>query len=167
MAKIVLDGISRDVAIERSGGSLTVVVDGRRHSVSDVIPLSGSFSFIMENASRVAFVSTNAYGMQLSLGGRTYTRAQATVDTDTPAASASGSRDGKVQAPMPGGIIALHVREGEHVTAGQPLVVLESMKMHNEITSPANGIVRRVHIKVGEQVNFGHVLVEVGADAAK
>jgi len=45
--------------------------------------------------------------------------------------------------------------------------VLESMKMHNEITSPSNGVVRRVHIKVGEQVSFGHVLVEVGADAEK
>lgn len=167
MAKIVLNGSAREVIVERSGDGVVVVVDGRRHSVSDVLLLDKSFSFLIGNDSRVAFVSGNAQGTQLSLGGRTYTRAQTAVDTDTPAASASGSSDGRVQAPMPGGIIALHVREGEHVTAGQPLVVLESMKMHNEITSPANGIVRRVNIKVGEQVSFGHVLVEVGADAAE
>jgi len=167
MAKIDLDGIARDVVIERSGGSLTVVVDGRRHTVSNVIRLGGSFSFLIGNNSHLAFASANEQGVQLSLNGRTYARAQTGVDTDSPAASASGSSDGRVQAPMPGGIIALHVREGEHVTAGQPLVVLESMKMHNEITSPASGVVRRVNIKVGEQVSFGHVLVEVGADTTK
>jgi len=104
----------------------------------------------------------------LSIFARTAARALAGgAHPDPRAGRARGSRDGKVQAPMPGGIIALHVKEGEHVTAGQPLVVLESMKMHNEITSPSNGVVRRVHIKVGEQVSFGHVLVEVGADAEK
>lgn len=167
MAKIDLDGIARDVVIERSGGSLTVFVDGRRHTVSNVIRLGGSFSFLIGNDSHLAFASANEQGVQLSLNGRTYARAHTGVDTDSPAVSASGSSDGRVQAPMPGGIIALHVSEGEHVTAGQPLVVLESMKMHNEITSPSNGVVRRVHIKVGEQVSFGHVLVEVGADADK
>jgi len=167
MAKIDLDGIARDVVIERSGGTLTVVVDGRRHTVSNVIHLGGSFSFLIGNNSHLAFASANEQGVQLSLNGRTYARAQTGVDTDSPAASASASSDGRVQAPMPGGIIALHVKEGEHVTAGQPLIVLESMKMHNEITSPSNGVVRRVHIKVGEQVSFGHVLVEVGADAEK
>lgn len=167
MAKVDLDGIAREVVIERSGGSLTIVVDGRRHTVSNVIRLGGSFSFLIGNHSHLAFASANEQGVQLSLNGRTYARAQTAVDTDSPTVSASSSSDGRVQAPMPGGIIALHVREGEHVTAGQPLVVLESMKMHNEITSPASGVVRRVNIKVGEQVSFGHVLVEVGADAAK
>jgi biotin carboxyl carrier protein len=65
---------------------------------------------------------------------------------------------------MPGGIIALHVKEGDRVAVGQPVAVLESMKMHNEITSPLEGVVRRVHTRVGEQVPFGHVLVEVAAD---
>jgi biotin carboxyl carrier protein len=163
MAKIVLNGETRDVVTERTDAGTAVVVDGRRYVVTAVVALVDSFAFQVGDRSNTAYVSSGA----LSLAGRTYTRAQTAIDTDTPAASASGSGDGRVQAPMPGGIIALHVREGEHVTAGQPLVVLESMKMHNEITSPANGIVRRVNIKVGEQVSFGHVLVEVGADATE
>lgn len=167
MAKIVLNGTTRDVVMERTEAGASVVVDGRRYVVSDVVALAGSLAFKIGNETRVAFVSANAQGAQLSLASRTYTRADARIDSDTPAVSTGGSRDGKVQAPMPGGIIALHVTEGEHVTAGQPLVVLESMKMHNEITSPVNGVVRRMHIKVGEQVSFGHVLVEVGADPEK
>jgi biotin carboxyl carrier protein len=157
---------SREVVLERSNDGVAVIVDGKRYQVSEVIPLSGSFSFMLGDESRVAFVSRNAGGTQLSLCGRTYRRSDARVDTDTPARSGTGVRDGRVQAPMPGGIIALHVKEGDHVAAGQPVVVLESMKMHNEIASPIDGVVRRVHTKVGEQVPFGHVLVEVGADAS-
>jgi geranyl-CoA carboxylase alpha subunit len=143
---------------------MAVVVDGHRYVVGDVIALTGSFSFLLGNTSHTVYVSSNASGTQLSLGGRTYLRSDTRVDTDSPAPTASGSSDGRVQAPMPGGIIAVHVNEGDHVTAGQPLVVLESMKMHNEITSPANGVVRRINSKVGDQVSFGHVLVEIGAE---
>jgi biotin carboxyl carrier protein len=165
MAKLTLDGVTRDVVVERKNGGVVVVVDGRRYPVTDVTGLTASISFFIENSIHVALVSNNMSGTQLSLAGRTYLRAGARVDTDAPARTAGGTSDGRVQAPMPGGIIALHVKEGDHVAAGQPVVVLESMKMHNEIASPIDGVVRRVHTKVGEQVPFGHVLVEVGADA--
>ncbi len=165
MAKIVLDGVTREVALERSQDGVVVVVDGRRHAVSDVITLAGSVSFLLGNVSNVAFVSSSATGVRLSLKGRTYLRTDARVDTDTPSRG-GGARDGRVQAPMPGSIIALHVKEGERVSAGQPVVVLESMKMHNEITAPMDGVVLRVHCKVGDQVSFGHLLVEIGAEGA-
>ena len=164
MAKIVLDGVTREVALERTTDGMVVVVDGRRYAVSDAVALSGSVvTFLMGNASNMAFISSGAAGTSISLKGRTYLRTDARVDTDLPSRARGGLHDGRVQAPMPGGIIALHVREGDHVTAGQPLVVLESMKMHNEITSPADGVVRHVHSKVGDQVSFGHVLVEISA----
>jgi biotin carboxyl carrier protein len=166
MAKIVLDGVAREVVLERGNNGFAVVVDGKRYDVSDVIPLSESFSFMLGSESRVAFVSKSAGGTQLSLCGRTYRRSDARVDMDAPARSAAGGGDGRVQAPMPGGVIALHVKEGDHVAAGQPVVVLESMKMHNEITSPMKGVVRRVNTRVGEQVPFGHVLVEVTAEGS-
>jgi biotin carboxyl carrier protein len=56
------------------------------------------------------------------------------------------------------------VSQGDHVRSGQPLVVLESMKMHNEIVSPLDGVVRKVNCRVGEQVGFGHVLMEIGSE---
>jgi acetyl/propionyl-CoA carboxylase alpha subunit len=167
MAKIMLDGVTREVTVERASDGMTVVVDGRRHTVSDAVALSNAVvTFLLGNVSNVAYISNSAWGMNISLHGRTYLRPVVSVDTDSPAPAAAGVRDGRVQAPMPGSIIALHVREGDHVTAGQPLVVLESMKMHNEITSPANGIVHHVHTKVGDQVSFGHVLAEISVEGA-
>lgn len=62
---------------------------------------------------------------------------------------------------MPGNIVAVNVEPGETVEPGAPLVVLESMKMQNEIISPVAGEVRSVNCAVGDQVSFGAVLVEI------
>lgn len=59
--------------------------------------------------------------------------------------------------------MAVNVEEGQKVKAGQALVVIESMKMQNEITSPVAGRIAKVSCKPGDQVNFGDVLVVVEA----
>jgi biotin carboxyl carrier protein len=60
--------------------------------------------------------------------------------------------------------MAVNVAVGESVKSGQPLVVLESMKMHNEIVSPIGGTVQSLSCREGEQVSFGQVLVEITAE---
>lgn len=161
MAKIVLDGIEREVAIERTPSGALVRVDDRRYAVSDVVHLAGSVAFFIEQKSHVAYVSTGATGTRISLHGRTYVRTDARIDADAPSLTHAG--DGRVEAPMPGAIIALHVGTGDAVKAGQPMVILESMKMHNEITAPMDGVVRRIHCKAGDQVGFGQLLAEITA----
>jgi len=64
-------------------------------------------------------------------------------------------------APMPGLIVRLHVKEGEQVRAGQGLVVMEAMKMENELRATANGIVRRVAVFPGSAVEKGALLLEM------
>ncbi|HXJ05743.1 MAG TPA: biotin/lipoyl-containing protein [Candidatus Acidoferrum sp.] len=67
----------------------------------------------------------------------------------------------QVVAPMPGKVIRLLVQAGEKVEAGQGLLVVEAMKMQNEIRSPKNGIVERLQVKEGQPVNAGEVLAWV------
>jgi biotin carboxyl carrier protein len=164
MAKIVLDGIARDVVVERGPNGTVVSVDGRRHDVKDIIPLAGALAFFDGRVSHVAYVSTGAAGSRISLNGRTYLRTDARIDEDRPSRGAGGIHDGRIEAPMPGGIIAIHVKAGDTVKTGDPIAVLESMKMHNEITAPIDGVIRRINCKPGDQVSFGHVLAEIGAD---
>ena len=64
-------------------------------------------------------------------------------------------------APMPGKILDIKVEIGETVDAGQPLVILEAMKMENVMTAPASGIVKDIPIKVGINVNQGDVMVVI------
>lgn len=66
-----------------------------------------------------------------------------------------------IKAPMPGKIIDVLVREGATVVRGEPLVILEAMKMQNEILSPVNGIVEKVSAKPNTNVMKDDLLVEI------
>jgi len=66
-----------------------------------------------------------------------------------------------VAAPMPGKIVDLLIEVGDKVKEGESLVILEAMKMQNEIGSPASGTVSKIFIKVGDIVNKEDVLVEI------
>ncbi len=83
------------------------------------------------------------------------------VDEALRAAGHGGSAAARVEAPMPGSIIAIRVADGDEVAAGQVLVVLEAMKMENTVSAPAAGRVERVLVQTGEQVQRGQVLVEL------
>ncbi len=165
MATIVIDGVRRDVVVERAGEGYVVTVDGRRHAVSEVSATAGTLAFLVDRASHVAHVSNGSAGLMISIGGHGYAVARDAVDADRPVSTGGGAGSGRLEAPMPGTIVAVHVAVGDRVTAGQAVAVLESMKMHNEIASPMDGVVKRVGCKPGEQVAFGRVLVEIGAEA--
>jgi 3-methylcrotonyl-CoA carboxylase alpha subunit len=72
-----------------------------------------------------------------------------------------GEGTSTVTAPMPGTVIKVHVHEGSTVAAGQPLVVLEAMKMETPLVSPYDATVRTVHVREGDRVAGGAVLVEL------
>jgi biotin carboxyl carrier protein len=67
----------------------------------------------------------------------------------------------QILAPMPGKIVRVLVRQGDAVEAGQGIVVVEAMKMQNEIRSPKSGTVERLHVAEGQAVNAGEVLAVV------
>jgi biotin carboxyl carrier protein len=67
---------------------------------------------------------------------------------------------GVLKAPMPGLVVRVQVQPGEQVAAGAPLVVLEAMKMENELKAGAPGVVKSVRVAPGEAVEKGQVLVE-------
>jgi 3-methylcrotonyl-CoA carboxylase alpha subunit len=67
---------------------------------------------------------------------------------------------GAVRSPLPGKIIDLRVKAGDKVERGQPLLVLEAMKMEHTLTAPADGTVKSVRYAVGEQVAEGAELIE-------
>ena len=74
-------------------------------------------------------------------------------------AAAAGAT--KVTAPMPGTILGVNVKEGDVVKAGQPIFVLEAMKMESDITAPINGTVRGINVRKGDSVEAGKLLCSV------
>ncbi|MDF1798244.1 MAG: acetyl-CoA carboxylase biotin carboxyl carrier protein subunit, partial [Planctomycetota bacterium] len=70
---------------------------------------------------------------------------------------------GLLKAVMPGVVVEINVAVGDTVAEGQPLLILEAMKMQNEIGAPGEGVVKRIHVSQGEAVAAGAKLVELAA----
>ncbi|MFY0654186.1 MAG: acetyl-CoA carboxylase biotin carboxyl carrier protein subunit [Cyclobacteriaceae bacterium] len=71
----------------------------------------------------------------------------------------AASKENSVKAPMPGLILDVMVEEGATVSKGDPLLILEAMKMENIIKSPADGTVSSLKVKVGESVEKNHTMI--------
>ena len=81
------------------------------------------------------------------------------VSVEETAAGAAGAVT--VKAPMPGNILDVKVKAGASVKAGDVLVILEAMKMENEIVAPQDGTVASINVNKGDNVNSGDVLVSM------
>ena len=87
--------------------------------------------------------------------------APAAAPKAAPKKAAAGAGE-KVAAPMPGTIVSVNVTDGQAVKKGDVLVVLEAMKMENEIKSPKDGTVTGIAVNKGESVDTGATLVTIG-----
>ena len=78
--------------------------------------------------------------------------------------SKSSSNEGNLDAPMPGTVLQVMVKEGQRVREGQHLMTLEAMKMEHRILATKPGEVTKVHFSAGDRVGMGDALVEMGTD---
>ena len=150
------DGV---IGLELPGGTIEARVrraDGGRLAVS----LAGE-TFTAAVVRRAA----NDGGIDYTLFADGGSRRLRLVDPlDVTQYEAAGAGEGSMRSPLPGKIIDLRVKAGDTVSKGQPLLVLEAMKMEHTLTAPADGKVKAVRYGVGEQVAEGAELVEFEAD---
>ena len=83
------------------------------------------------------------------------------VEDQAVAVTRPRSGDGRLKAPIPGLITRLMVQQGDSVEVGQPLLVLEAMKMENEIRASRPGVVSTLHVSAGQSVTRNELLAEI------
>ena len=148
-----LGGEEFDAFVQREADKLSVTIGGEKFDVKvgegGTVTLGGK-TFKVELSEREVGVNGERLPFRL-------------VDVKTGAAGGegSGARGARVKPPMPGKIVTVAVNEGDEVKAGQVLVILEAMKMQNEIVAPATGTVKKVHVKPGQNVEGKDVLIEL------
>jgi len=82
--------------------------------------------------------------------------------TSSAVANPTKTSKGVVTAPLPGEILSINVKEGDSVKKGDQLLVIEAMKMENEVFAPAGGTIKEIFVKPGDYVETGQKLIEIG-----
>lgn len=143
-----------------------VSVDGKIYEV-DFESVSGQpvYSLIVNGKSHEGYAARGDDNWQVLLRGRLY---PITVEDEREmrlrsAAGGGVAESGEfhLRAPMPGLVVTINVEEGQAVKKGQVLLILESMKMQNELKSPRDGTIGRVRVKAGETVEQKQTLLSV------
>ena len=138
----------------------------------DLATVSGEplYSLIVNNESYEGYVYPDEDGWQVLLQGQFYqVRVEDEREKRLRTANETVERPGAefvLKAPMPGLVAAVLVSEGQQVKKSQTLLILESMKMHNELRAPCAGVVARLRIKVGESVQQKQILLNILAASA-
>jgi biotin carboxyl carrier protein len=168
--EVEVAGRTRHVSVHRVEDVFLVSIDGREFRVDAArVPAQGGQRLSLKIGDRMfeaSIAPDPASGQQLvrvgpgavlvGLNGR---RRKGRSDEDRQAAGGSGPQ--RIAAPMPGKIVRVLVAAGDTVAARQPVVVVEAMKMENELRAGREGKVAEVHAREGESVEAGALLVVI------
>jgi geranyl-CoA carboxylase alpha subunit len=150
-----------EVARERDGGYIASR-DGAEHRFE--IDELGSDSIRFRNQGLAESASFLRDRDRLFLLHRGVTTSVRNLTLAAPAAAAATGSDGKVRAAMNGRVVAILVKPGERVAAGQPVMTLEAMKMEHVHAAPVAGVISAIDVAEGEQVTTGKIVMEIEAD---
>jgi glutaconyl-CoA/methylmalonyl-CoA decarboxylase subunit gamma len=155
----------KNVIVEgRVDGRWRVVIEGVEHVVDAREVRPGTWSLLIDGRSWLIDLDARKRGTTATAGGaevvvavedarrRRLAQAVAKVDADH-------GGDEVVLAPIAGKVVKILAPAGERVAAGRPVIVLEAMKMENEITSVRGGVVKQVHVSPGQSVENGDKLL--------
>jgi biotin carboxyl carrier protein len=143
-----------------------VSVDGIVYEIDfEVVSGQPVYSLLLNGQSYEAHVYATEEEWQVLLQGRLYP-VQVEDERERRLRTTLGARisdtgEFQLRSPMPGLIVSLHVKEGQPVTKGDVLLILESMKMQNELKAPRDGTVTRIRVKAGDNVEQKQILLTV------
>ena len=161
--KAKVAGAARDVEIlEVAPHRYEVTIDGALHTVDTQTLRSGVLSMLIDHRSHTVEVRSEGDKHKVDVGGRTVD--VTLVDelrhgSVSVAEAAEGPQE--IRAMMPGKVVTTLVKVGDEVTPGQGLLVVEAMKMENEVKAPAAGVVKELRVEAGQAVEAGEVLARL------
>src|ERR1700730_16680821 len=146
---LTIAGIEDEVWLARAGGDYAL------HVADKVFP-----AVIPDGAT----IAVDGDRVHIHLDGGTY-MVQYTDPVARHARHGAGASDDLIEAPMPGVVIAVHAAQGQAVTRGDTLVVIESMKLETAIKAPRDGVIATVHVTVGKTFDRAAPLVTLAPQA--
>ena len=155
--KITLDNTTIDIT--PTGKSYRAALGDKTVEVEILRAEGGRLDLLIDGERVIAYVSSDNARRWVTISGRTYFLTK----QSGPRKSGGGHHHaaGELTAPMPGQVRAVNVSEGDTVTKGQTLMVLEAMKMEIRIQAPVDGVVKSLVVKQGQTVDREQTLITV------
>jgi biotin carboxyl carrier protein len=159
---ITVDGFTFEVEVAllpNGDRTATVMVDGAPVKLvsPDLNAAPGEMEwFIVDDRPYEVMIDPDLEWMRSAWGIHSLEIEDLEIVTKRPATG-----DGRVKAPIPGVVTQVMAAPGDRVERGQPLLVLEAMKMQNELRAPRDGQVKALNVSPGQRVSLGEVVVEV------
>ena len=150
----------RNVTINKAASRDEISLDGKGISAEVIEVRSGILSALIDGKVFDARVWPMADGLHVAIGGVEYLAHLEDPRQWRRGAGGSSAMEGRqnVTAPMPGKVVRILVKSGEKIALGQGLLIVEAMKMQNEIKAAKEGTVEKMMVQEGQPVNAGEVL---------
>lgn len=155
------EAYSIDLIPSGSGKSYRIMVGDQTHDVEVLQAKDGQLDLLVDGQRVVAYISSDNMKRWVTLDGQTLVLTKSSGARRGGHAGHHTTGELRVTAPMPGQVRAVNVYEGEAVTKGQTLLVLEAMKMEIRIHAPQKGLVKKLFVKQGQTVEREQILIEV------
>lgn len=144
--------------ISSSGKAFTLTVDDKAIQAEVLQAENGKLKLLIDGQHITAYVTSDNAKRWVTINGQTFVL---TKSSGMRRGGHAHHAAGELTAPMPGQVRALNVSEGEAVTKGQTLLVLEAMKMEIRVHAPRGGVVRKLFVKEGQKVEREQILIEI------
>lgn len=156
--KLTFDSQTIDLTPAGSGKSYRATLADKTVEVEVLRVEEGKLTLLIDGEHVSAYVSSDGAKRWVTVNGQTL---MLTKSTGAARKSAGHEHASDLMAPMPGVVRSVNVQEGESVSKGQTLMVLEAMKMEIRIQAKSDGVVKKLFVKQGQTVEREQLLVEV------
>jgi acetyl/propionyl-CoA carboxylase alpha subunit len=154
--KITFD--SQTLELTPTGKSYRATMGDKITNVEILDTQDEQLTLLIDGERITAYVSSDNAKRWVTINGRTY---QLTKQSNSRRSGAKHDHSGELTAPMPGQVRAVNVNEGDTVTKGQTLMLLEAMKMEIRIQAPMDGVVKKLVVEQGDTVEREQMLIEI------
>lgn len=163
---IEISGKEYELVANNHNGAIQLTHKGKKvHFDYEVVHPSGLYSMILNGCQYRVWIepgNENSYRVKLnSIGFRVEVSDERQILRRAVVEDPVASGITLVRAPIPGLVLNVEVEEKQSVSAGDGLIIMEAMKMENEIKSPDSGLVKTIHVKTGDTIEKDFVLIEI------
>ena len=156
--KITFDTQTHELTPAGSGKSYREDIGGKTEEVEIIRADEGQLELLIDGERVTAYVSSDGATRWVTINGQTVVL---TKSSGAKRRGAGHEHASELAAPMPGQVRGVNISEGDTVTKGQTLLVLEAMKMEIRIQAPRDGVVKKLLVKQGQTVEREQILIEI------